>query len=230
MELMKFRKMLADGYAADEASLGELSVMLEKYPFFQAARVILLRSLYGKDNFDEALRENIIFIPDRRNLYSSLYEPKKELADIPETRSENRTVDLIDSFLNSWKDNEVPCEMPSDYTSYLLSMDDEKADEPVKFERGHDLIDNFIESGKIDMSSSDVEKEGESGDYSLDEENIDDVCFTETLAKIYIKQQRYDKALEIIRKLSLKYPKKNTYFANQLKTLEKLIINNKTKE
>lgn len=27
----------------------------------------------------------------------------------------------------------------------------------------------------------------------------DDSCFTETLAKIYIKQHRYDKALEIIK-------------------------------
>ena len=40
------------------------------------------------------------------------------------------------------------------------------------------------------------------------EEEDDDSCFTETLAKIYVKQQRYSKALEIIKKLSLKYPKK----------------------
>ena len=38
------------------------------------------------------------------------------------------------------------------------------------------------------------------------EEEEDDSCFTETLAKIYVKQQRYSKALEIIKKLSLKYP------------------------
>ena len=53
--------------------------------------------------------------------------------------------------------------------------------------------------------------------------------FTETLAKIYVKQQRYDKALEIIKKLNLKYPKKNTYFADQIRFLEKLIINAKSK-
>ena len=49
--------------------------------------------------------------------------------------------------------------------------------------------------------------------------------FTETLAKIYVKQQRY----EIIKKLNLKYPKKNTYFADQIRFLEKLIINAKSK-
>jgi hypothetical protein len=58
-------------------------------------------------------------------------------------------------------------------------------------------------------------------------ESADDKFFTETLAKIYIKQQRYDKALKIIQQLSLKYPKKNRYFADQIRFLEKLIINSK---
>ena len=51
--------------------------------------------------------------------------------------------------------------------------------------------------------------------------------FTETLAKIYIKQGNYSKALEIISQLNLNYPKKNAYFADQIRFLEKLIINNK---
>ena len=59
--------------------------------------------------------------------------------------------------------------------------------------------------------------------------DLDDSYFTETLAKIYVKQHRYDKALEIIKKLSLNYPKKNAYFADQIRFLEKLIINAKSK-
>ena len=62
-------------------------------------------------------------------------------------------------------------------------------------------------------------------DEDMDEESY----FTETLAKIYVKQQRYSKALEIIKKLNLKYPKKNAYFADQIRFLEKLIINTKSK-
>ena len=61
-------------------------------------------------------------------------------------------------------------------------------------------------------------------------EELDDSYFTETLAKIYIKQHRYGKALEIIRKLNLKYPKKSIYFADQIRFLEKLVINEKTKQ
>ena len=72
-----------------------------------------------------------------------------------------------------------------------------------------------------------VSEEEESEDNEEDME--DESYFTETLAKIYVKQQRYSKALEIIKKLSLNYPKKNAYFADQIRFLEKLIINAKSK-
>ncbi|MBO7472247.1 MAG: hypothetical protein J6T78_10380, partial [Bacteroidaceae bacterium] len=52
---------------------------------------------------------------------------------------------------------------------------------------------------------------------------------TEIMAGIYIKQGKYENAVKIIRQLSLKYPKKNRYFADQIRFLEKLIINNKHK-
>ena len=53
----------------------------------------------------------------------------------------------------------------------------------------------------------------------------DDSLLSESLAKIYIKQHRYTKAYEIISNLSLNYPEKSIYFADQLRFLRKLIIN-----
>ena len=53
----------------------------------------------------------------------------------------------------------------------------------------------------------------------------DDTLLSESLAKIYIKQRRYAKAYEIISNLSLKYPEKSIYFADQLRFLQKLVIN-----
>ena len=54
--------------------------------------------------------------------------------------------------------------------------------------------------------------------------------FSESLAKIYIKQRRYDKAYEIIHSLSLNFPEKSIYFADQLRFLKKLILNQQQKQ
>ena len=43
---------------------------------------------------------------------------------------------------------------------------------------------------------------------------------TENLAKIYTKQQKYDLAIATYRKLMLKFPKKSTLFANQIKKIK----------
>ena len=64
----------------------------------------------------------------------------------------------------------------------------------------------------------------------LDDEqskSLEDSCLTETLARIYIKQKRYDKALQIIKNLSLKYPEKMFTLQTKSDFLEKLIINTK---
>ncbi|MDE6469309.1 MAG: hypothetical protein K2L28_10500, partial [Muribaculaceae bacterium] len=56
-------------------------------------------------------------------------------------------------------------------------------------------------------------------------DHSDDSLLSESLAKIFIKRGRYEKAYEIISGLNLKFPKKSAYFADQLRFLHKLIIN-----
>lgn len=103
--------------------------------------------------------------------------------------------------------------------------------------KGMDLIDNFLreeeENGPVSRLAR-VPKEEPSetdrpqkGPQDAHLKSLDDSYFTETLARIYVKQRRYEKALQIIKNLSLKYPEKNVYFADQIRFLEKLIINTK---
>ena len=46
---------------------------------------------------------------------------------------------------------------------------------------------------------------------------------TETLAKIFIKQEKYDKAYQAYKILSLKYPEKNALFAIQISETKRLM-------
>ena len=63
-----------------------------------------------------------------------------------------------------------------------------------------------------------------------DENEVDEGYMTENLAKIYIKQGSYSRALEIIKRINLNNPKKNAYFADQIRYLEKLILNESRKK
>ena len=48
---------------------------------------------------------------------------------------------------------------------------------------------------------------------------------TETLAKVYVKQEKFKEAMKAYKILSLKYPEKISLFANQIKDLKKRLKN-----
>ncbi len=127
----------------------------------------------------------------------------------------------------------------TDYLSYIESLGEgNEGNETTQtnhqpFEH-QDIIDAFIEKKESD-SASNIQLKNEKYNQSADLENNDKSIdsdddsefLTETLAKIYIKQKKYDKALTIIKRLSLNFPKKSAYFADQIRFLEYLIINDK---
>ena len=193
--------------------------------------------------FDKELRKASIYLTDRTTLFMLIegdnyqVEPvKKHQAKVErEESAPERTGSLIDSFLANIPEEKpkrrVKADASTDYIAYLMQTEgtlDRIEATPTMHHQ--DLIDSYIDQGDKRIVLSDQPDEElqtpQIEDVSVDE-NED--YFTETLAKIYIKQGRYTKAIEIIRRLSLKYPKKNRYFADQIRFLEKLIINNKNK-
>ncbi|WP_338731575.1 hypothetical protein [Mangrovimonas cancribranchiae] len=54
-----------------------------------------------------------------------------------------------------------------------------------------------------------------------------DTLMTETLARIYVEQKNYKKAIQSYKILSLKYPEKSGFFADQIKAIQKLQEQNK---
>lgn len=209
--------------------------------------------------FDEELRRSAVYITDRKVVFNMVEAAHYKLRNIakPPTSADtvstagndepkgSRTISLIEQFLdtipadngktdtdeNKKKRKPTPADAAIDYVAYLLETEDcepeDNATDSAEM-KGQNLIDNFInnENGKIELKEKpEYFPEINDNDKKEPEENY----FTETLAQIYIKQGRYTKALEIIKRLNLIYPKKNVYFADQIRFLEKLIINNKYK-
>ncbi|MBI9060753.1 MAG: hypothetical protein JEZ14_02115 [Marinilabiliaceae bacterium] len=101
-------------------------------------------------------------------------------------------------------------------------------EKPVQ-KRSQQIIDNFLTMERprlIPVEKTEQEPSAISDQVASAGNDSDDLM-SETLASIYIKQKYYRKAISIFDKLRLKYPEKNTYFADQISELEKLIINNK---
>lgn len=71
-------------------------------------------------------------------------------------------------------------------------------------------------------------EDGEAG--GNDVNALQEEYFTETLAKVFIKQGNYERAIEILTKINLVNPRKNAYFADQIRFLQKLVVNNKHKK
>jgi tetratricopeptide (TPR) repeat protein len=85
-----------------------------------------------------------------------------------------------------------------------------------------DLIDKFISaSPRIEPNREITDHPVEDLAQQFTEEK--GVFVTETLARIYINQGYYSKAIDIYEKLSLKFPEKSGYFATQIEKIKEII-------
>lgn len=100
-----------------------------------------------------------------------------------------------------------------------LTTDKNKENEQKNKEKKLNLIDNFIKNNpKISPIKEDV-KIAENTSKTSSEPTF---LMTETLAKIYLEQKKYQRAIQSYEILILKYPEKSSFFANQIEKIKQL--------
>lgn len=241
---MEIAELIAHPEQLNKETLHGLRELVAQYPYYQTARLLFLKNLFLLHDplFGEELRKAALFLPDRRVIFSmveggnySIQPTPLVREEVPAASASDRTESLIDDFLRTASEEPqtasrrklTAADATTDYAAFLLQMDDaEPATEPASG-RSDALINDFIENKPERIQLQDTpeftpelpaENEGA-------EETAEEGYLTMTLAKIYIRQQRYEKALEIMRKVSLNNPKKSAYFADQIRFLQKLIVN-----
>ena len=251
MEAVDFYRFIENPALLNKDTLPYLQQVVKAFPFFQAARILYLKNLAVTNNphFNSELRKMAIHIYDRKRLFELIEGERFGLHLQPiekEPLEDKDSFALIDAFLSNQEEDKSNVDnsllfqpsASSDYMYWSLvekhGVEEDKGDVRLQHQ---ELIDSFIENegerraGRgLYLENTTTEVLPPENLMELEEEHpklLDDSCLTETLAHIYIKQKRYEKALQIIKNLNLKYPEKNIYFADQIRFLEKLIINTK---
>ncbi len=194
---MQFQQNTYFGFL-NSATTTELKQLTEIYPWFQVGWLFYLKQLKeaGANEFDEVYKKVAVIIPNQK---------------------------IITDFLNDKLNNEPLIWDSTNASSGYLR------DEDGGLQQTGSLIDQFLLKPKGAFRKSQDENTERTVDFVNPEEQSlaeSDEMITETLAKIYFDQKKYDKALKAYEKLSLKYPEKSIYFASQIEKIEKLKDNN----
>lgn len=213
----------------------KVELLIEQYPYFSTARVVYTKMLHdtGHSAYPDKLRHNTIFIPDHKQFYrylnnllsldapgeNQVYQPEQVAIELLEDREEEKKNRLATPYYQL--ENEFPDEKE-------LSLDELASEwlsnKKKKEQRKDSLIDKFIETApSISKFSEELPVPPE---ITATDTNTSMEFLSETLAKIYVRQQLYDKAIATYLKLSLKYPEKSIYFASQIEKINEKLNNN----
>lgn len=174
-------------------------------PSSDVSDVIIIEDLTEEKKANPTLRDNI------SNLLSFQLE-ELELVDPAESELVPEIgIDFDKTYGAHTGENEL---LVLDTTQDISNSDTE--DESITKK---ELIDKFIES-----SPRLIPRPGDKPQVDISEDSVKehDGIFTDTLAKIYVKQGYYSKAIFAYEKLILKYPEKSDYFALQIEEIKKL--------
>lgn len=195
-ELIKY---LQNPQTISQAGLYDVEQLYEQYPYCSAIAILYIKALADREDlkFNNKLKKIALSVYSRERLHEIIY-------------------------LQAEKQTDKHTEEPK-FTPY--SIEDIPTDNDTNLFKGQSLIDKFIESNPK-ISPIGNEPETHKNVPIIPETDISESIFTESLAKIYIRQKQYDKAKRIFEKLNLKFPEKNRYFADQIEKIDKLITNN----
>lgn len=227
----KFQFWLQSEEPLNPEHLQELKEVVRHYPYFQAAHFLLCRELHRTNSldFEEALNRCAIRTVDRKILFEAFNKPAakqpKSVADIKALGLSGFS--LKGAIEAAGEDDALYIEegrtfVPESSAAYRLEDNYQAESDPTtKSKDPEDTISAFVKSQqeRRKRKLTSASRSNEPGpDSSL---QAPDDLVSETLAKIYVKQEKFREAIDLYERLSLLEPEKKAYFARHINELKK---------
>jgi len=171
---------------------------------------------------DEEPQEELLEILDEESGETREEDSDGESGDTAEepvtaTETSGEETENTDVLISSLEKSESEMEEPETTAEEMPVIDQVEEDQDKS---NNQLISSFIkeEPGPIRADKETSLK----GDASLASIREHDGFITDTLARIYVKQGLFAKAIYAYEKLSLKYPEKSAYFAAQIEKIRNI--------
>ena len=225
-----------------DEDLHQLKSLVEKYPYFQAARALYLKTLKNNESFkyNNELKVTAAYTVDRKVLFDLItskefqksvkkkeqkgsFEPNKLLPPTKESKIHKTIQELsIGKPLLFDKSESFSFNQWLELSAKKIITREPEAKTEIQKTHQDSLIDKFIENNPK------ISKPSKTNTYIFKTSEIseDNQLMTETLAKVYLEQKKYDSAIKAYKILSLKYPEKSGFFADHMKRI-KILQNNK---
>ena len=225
---------------SSKKELEALENILEVYPDFHLVRTYFLKALQEQKSeaFDRQLSHTAIATYDRKLLYDFIKSQEKLSHGIKNSHSilkvntqlqkpeKNKLKKTTDSSIKKTKkvsgfqeiENTPEFLTFADWAYYLKTKKILKNEKPT-LEDKFKLIDSFIANTQKIVPDKNSKNNIDLSEISW---TSSDELMTETLAKVFVKQKKYTKAIQAYQILGLKYPEKNSLFADQIKEIQRL--------
>jgi hypothetical protein len=209
-----------------------LKAVIEEFPYFQSARALYLKGLKNQDIFkyNNELKVTAAYTADRTILFNYVTSLEADLKNkeeiLPQVIAKISQEKLREKETDT---EEMHLQKPLSFSTTESYSFNEwlqlAAKKPIVRKNEmpgqekllkNNLIDTFIQNNpKI----TPLEK-GRNFTTPIPKNKQDDALMTETLASVYLAQKKYENAIQAYKILSLKYPEKSGFFADEIKRIQ----------
>ncbi len=212
MNKKNFIKILQQPEKLSKKDLLFLEEISHEFPYFQPSRAIYLKSLAENEDikFKKYLKSTAVYTRDRKILFDFIKNIQNQNEKVFFNKNEITSA-LVENKISH------PIEI-SGQNSFIdwLKLSNLK---PIDRTKEAQTIDKFIsKKPKIRIRTNETQTDNDKNDDLANQSGF----MTETLAKLYLNQKNYGKAIQSYKILILKFPEKSSYFADQIKKIKKL--------